>query len=213
LANNILDAVSLVERLGYLRLALVFAGSYISKVTIPKYIELYNKSWAQLHSKMSRSDYPERTILTTWQISFDEIQVKNKEAARLLRLWGYLDSQELWFELLQWPRYKSAAPDWLQNITANEINFLATIDHLLNYSLIERNDNSNTFSIHTVVHDWIQASVNWTGGKDLLKTAITTIGLAVPYAHTRDSATLQRRLLQHVVHCSQYWSAVDFDNI
>jgi tetratricopeptide (TPR) repeat protein len=159
---------------------------------------------------MSRRDYPERTIITTWQISFDEIQVKNEEAAWLLRLWGYLDSQELSFELLQWRGYESAAPGWLQNNTANEITFLATIDTLLDYSLIERNDNSYTFSIHRVVHDWIQASVIGRGDIDLFWTAIATIGLAVPHPDTRDSATIQRRLLQHADQCLLYWDTANF---
>lgn len=100
-ANIFLDAVALVERLGRLPLALVFAGSYISKTTIVKYLELYNKSWAQLHGQMKkRNDYPERTIITTWQISFEEVKLRDEGAAKLLRLWGYLDNQELWYQLL-----------------------------------------------------------------------------------------------------------------
>jgi hypothetical protein len=80
---------------------LVFAGSYISKTTIVKYLELYNKSWAQLHGQMKkRNDYPERTIITTWQISFEEVKLRDEGAAKLLRLWGYLDNQELWYQLL-----------------------------------------------------------------------------------------------------------------
>jgi hypothetical protein len=66
---------------------LVFAGSYISKTTIVKYLELYNKSWAELHGQMKkRNDYPERTIITTWQISFEEIKLRDERAAKLLRL-------------------------------------------------------------------------------------------------------------------------------
>lgn len=97
-ANITSDAVALVERLGRLPLALVFAGSYISKTTIVKYLDLYNKSWMELHeTMMNRHDYPARTIITTWQISFDELKLKDEGAAKLLRLWGYLDNQELWF--------------------------------------------------------------------------------------------------------------------
>jgi hypothetical protein len=89
LANITSDAVSLVERLGRLPLALVFAGSYISKTTIAEYLELYNKSWIELHCKMKNwNDYPERTIITTWQVSFDELKLKDEGAAKLLRLWG-----------------------------------------------------------------------------------------------------------------------------
>ena len=85
---------------------------------------------------MRRTDYPERTIITTWQISYDELKNNNEEAARLLQLWGYLDNQELWFELLQWSGYKESAPGWLQKLTADKFNFRETIDILSDYSLI-----------------------------------------------------------------------------
>ncbi|KAH0558618.1 hypothetical protein GP486_004729 [Trichoglossum hirsutum] len=203
------DAVSLVERLGCLPLALVFAGSYISKTTIVKYLELYNKSWVALHGEMkNRSDYPERTIVTTWQISFEALKLKDEGASKLLQLWGYLDNQELWFQLLKWPGYESVAPGWLRKITASEIAFLATVDTLLDYSLIEQNDKSETYTMHTVVHDWIRASVNEKGDESLLQIAVITIGLAVPDREVRDSATLQRRLLPHAIQCSQLWGQV-----
>jgi hypothetical protein len=41
-----------------------------------------------------------------------------------------------------------------------------------------------------------------------LQTAITTIGIAVPEVNTRDSATVQRRILPHVIQLLQYWSYV-----
>jgi len=58
-----------------------------------------------------RVDYPERTIITTWQISFNEVERRDTGAAKLLRLWGYLDNQELWYQLLQWPGWENAVPD------------------------------------------------------------------------------------------------------
>ena len=91
---------------------------------------------------------------------------------------------------------------------ATEISFLATVDTLLGYSLIERNDNSETYSMHAVVHDWIQASIDVRKDEGLLQTAITTIGLAVPEQNARDSATVQRWILPHVIQLLQYWSYV-----
>ena len=155
-----------------------------------------------------RNDYPERTIITTWQISFEEVKLRDKGAAMLLRLWGYLDNQELWYQLLLWLGWKNAAPGWLQQVTATNVSFLATIGTLLDFSLIEQNDNSETYSMHTVVHDWIQASNNMSKDEGLLQTALTTIGLAVPGEYTRDSTTVQRRLLPHLIQLLQYWSNI-----
>jgi tetratricopeptide (TPR) repeat protein len=197
-----------VKRLECLPLALVFAGSYISKTTIDKYLELYDKSWIKLHGTMNWYDYPERTIVTTWQISFDEVTSRDEGAAKLLQLWGYFDNQEIWYQLFQWSGYTEAAPSWLQKITDNEIDFLATVDILLNYSLIERGNSNDTYSMHSVVHDWIRASIN-KKDEDMLQIAITTVGLAVPSVNVRDASIIQGRLLPHATRCSQHLGQVN----
>jgi tetratricopeptide (TPR) repeat protein len=152
-----------------------------------------------------RDDYPERTIITTWQISFDEVQRRDIRAAKLLQLWGYLDNQELWYQLLKWPGWENDLPDWLQQIAATEISFLAAVGILLDFSLVEQNDNSDSYSMHAVVHDWIQASIQTRTDNDFLQTAMTTIGLAVPPENTGDFATIQRRLLPHLAQLLQFW--------
>ena len=37
------------------------------------------------------------SILTTWTVSFNEVQKKCPEAANLLTLWGFLDNQDIWY--------------------------------------------------------------------------------------------------------------------
>jgi tetratricopeptide (TPR) repeat protein len=152
-----------------------------------------------------RADYPERTIITTWQISFNEVERRDTRVAKLLQLWGYLNNQELWYQLLKWSGWENDRPDWLQQIAGTEISFLAAVGILLDFSLVEQNDNSDSYSIHAVVHDWIQASVNTRTDDVFLQTAMTTIGLAVPEEESRDFATIQRRLLPHVAQLLRYW--------
>ncbi|KAH8669617.1 hypothetical protein BGZ60DRAFT_38520 [Tricladium varicosporioides] len=200
------DAVTLVKRLDCLPLALVFAGSYISTTTVAKYLELYKNSWQDLHRQMRKcTDYPE-TIITTWQISFDEVERRDKGAANLLRLWGYLDNQDLWYQLLLWRGYGDAAPRWLQQIVNTEISFLATITTLLDFSLIERNNNSESYSMHPVVHDWVQSMINIRKDDGFLQVAITTIGLAVPVHNKPDSPSVKRRISPHSIQLIQCWS-------
>ena len=112
MTDGVPDAVTLVRRLEGLPLALVIAGSYISSITVTKYLELYNNSWNNLHETMGiRPDYPELTIVTTWMISYDELKRKDVNTVKLLQLWGYLDNQDLWFQLLKWPNYQAQAPE------------------------------------------------------------------------------------------------------
>jgi tetratricopeptide (TPR) repeat protein len=110
--------------------------------------------------------------------------------------------------LLKWPGWEDDRPDWLQQIAATEISFLAAVGILLDFSLVEKNDNSDSYSMHAVVHDWIHASINTRTNDDFLQKAITTIGLAVPRQEIRDFATIQRRLLPHVAQLLLYWKFV-----
>ncbi|KAI9773562.1 MAG: hypothetical protein M1840_006836 [Geoglossum simile] len=199
------DAVALVKRLEGLPLALVFAGSYIRSTTIAKYLEFYTNSWNDLHETMNiRHDYPRRTIITTWAISYQELKRKDQGAAKLLQFWGCLDNQDLWFQLLRWPRYRAQAPGWLCQITATEVCFMETIRTLLDYSLIEQKEGSHSYSMHAVVHDWIREFVNREGGDDLFRLGVTSVGLAVPTRDERSYWTVQRRLLPHANRLSGY---------
>ncbi|KAH0535996.1 hypothetical protein FGG08_007113 [Glutinoglossum americanum] len=203
MTNSISDAVALVRRLEGLPLALVIAGSYIRSITVTKYLELYNNSWNDLHETLSiRHDYPQRTIVTTWMISYNELKHRDVGAVKLLQLWGYLDNQDLWFQLLKWPNYQAGAPEWLRQITDTEITFLKTIQNLLGYSLIEQKESSDSYSMHAVVHDWIREFVN-KEDNNLFQIGITSVGFAVPGKEERDYSTMQRRLLPHANRLSQ----------
>ena len=86
--------------------------------------------------------------------------MKELGAVSLLQLWRYLDNKALWFELLHWPGYKQSAPKWLRKITADKNNFKETIDILSDYSLIDNNDNSETYPIRLVLQDWLWESLD-----------------------------------------------------
>lgn len=202
------DALTLVERLDGLPLALVIAGSYISRTTISKYLEFYNTSWNNLQESLSfLPDYPGRTIITTWKISYDELKRKDDGAAKLLQLWAYLDNRDVWYELFRWPQWNHQSPDWLLQVVATEIAFLDSINMLLEYSLVEKNEGVASYSMHAVVHDWIRETVNRDDDGMFLKLAVGTVGLLADSATRReelDCRDLERRVLPHAVRISQH---------
>jgi tetratricopeptide (TPR) repeat protein len=201
------DALALVERLDGLPLALVIAGSYISRTAISKYLEFYNTSWNSLQESFSFSpDYPGRTIITTWKISYDELKRKNEGAARLLQLWAYLDNRDVWYELFRWPQWGHQAPDWLLQLVSTEITFLDAIGMLLEYSLVEKNEGLASYSMHAVVHDWIREIVNRDDDGAFLKIAVGTVGLWADSASEKeeqDCRAVERRVLPHAIRISQ----------
>ena len=96
-------ALKLAKVLDGLPLALATAGAYLRQTAIgfSDYLRLYDKSWTKLQktSPVLRS-YEDRTLYSTWQISFKRVEQQNLFSAQLLRLWAYFNNQDVWFELL-----------------------------------------------------------------------------------------------------------------
>jgi len=85
-------------------------------------------------------------VITTWQVSFDQIQRTKGEAADLLALMSMFDRQGIPQRLL----HNNA--DWLQ--------FEETIAPLINFSLIREQFEGGTFEMHRLVQlstrQWVE---------------------------------------------------------
>jgi tetratricopeptide (TPR) repeat protein len=200
------DATKLAKELDGLPLALATAGSYLSQVSISllDYLRLYKKSWAQLQESGSElSSYQDRTLYSTWQISFDYVKHENDLSAKLLCFWAYFDSQDLWLELLQ--HGDSDDPDWVQKLSEDELAFHNAMRVLSNHGLVEADKSSQEsiesrgYSIHGCVHSWTVHVLNQEWNYDLATLAVNLVG-----SHIADEQPwlTQRRLLQHAARCS-----------
>jgi hypothetical protein len=100
--------------------------------------------------------YEDRTLYSTWQISYDHVEQQNKLSTQLLRLWAYFDNQDLWFEFL-W-HSDSQDPKWIQELTKDEFNFTNATRVLNDHGLAEVDTSSQEriesrgYSIHACVH-------------------------------------------------------------
>ena len=202
----------LVRRLGELPLALVQAGRYMHETgtSCPTYLRLYETSWPALQADIScLRDYPNGSIQTTWTISYKHIQKHEPRAAKLLHLWAYLDRQDLWFELLNSKSFNpSKDPSWFQDVVKNETSFKSIIKMLLNYSLIDVLENTESYSMHPVVHDWCKESIS-KHNDELVVLAVIVVGRAAPRQSGPGNWLLQRRLFPHAKQCLRHLSDLD----
>ncbi|KAI4122751.1 MAG: hypothetical protein LQ341_007273 [Variospora aurantia] len=204
----------LIDRLGNLPLALVQAGTYMreTKTSCSKYLDLYEKSWTDLVAETPRlRDYENGSIQTTWMISYNRIRHSNPTAAKLLQLWAYLDRQDVWYELFLPGSAACRECEWLQKLTQSEIGFKGVMRSLLAYSLIEAQQDTESYSIHPVVHDWCAETIGDRNG-DLITIALTIIGAAVPDHSEAAYWVFQQRLLPHVDRCIRRIGDSDLHN-
>ena len=122
--NAMLDpnAIKLAEELDGLPLALATAGAYLSQTALSfsDYLRLYKGSWTKL-LKMSPglSSYEDRTLYSTWRVSFDHVKQRNELSARLLR---HGDSED---------------PEWIHELTKDELSFDGAVRVLSDHGLVE----------------------------------------------------------------------------
>ncbi|KAK6611224.1 NB-ARC and TPR domain protein [Botrytis cinerea] len=200
------DAIALVEELDGLPLALSTAGVYLEHVTtsFSDYLQLYKTSWLKLQTTSPLLDsYVDRTLYTTWQITFDRIQKQNPASAKLLKLWAYFHREDLWFDLLQ--HANSVDDEWIQRLTKDELNFNKAVTLLCTFGLVDPDRSPQQqvgprgYSVHSCVHSWIMFVLNKEWDKSLAYVALTCVALEVPNTSEKYWWLTQRRLLQHAI--------------
>jgi hypothetical protein len=124
------------------------------------YVQHYNDKWKQLMKKEGRfplKEYGDRSVLTIWAMSYEQVQKQSEEAARLVKLWGLLASGELWYELVAAASEVAEemnVPAWLLELADDKLEFDDAAGLLVRYSLAESIEGSDGYSMHTVLHRW-----------------------------------------------------------
>lgn len=144
----------------------------------------------------SESDNPlfkeNKNIWTTWNISFDKIKSLGDDgeaACNLLRLWSCLNKADMSYEIIQkvypqtmskYPTLWSRVSSWLESIANDELKFTNTIRLLRRYSMLEMTQESECYSIHPVVHEWVYHSSSPDQSRILANIAVMVIRTAIP---------------------------------
>jgi hypothetical protein len=199
-----------------LPLAIAQAAAYLQEtgIGLQTYIQFYKQKWKGL--MVSRDwewaplqDYPDRSVWTTWAISFSAIRKAHVTAANLLLLWALLDSKDLCYSLFVAACSASTTTatslsEWIRDIASNELEFIKTIGLLHNYSLIEDVQGLGSFATHPVVYRWAYYFQVDDSRLQLAQLAVIVVGWAALYSSSRDYSTLQHRLLPHARVCSRW---------
>ncbi|KAF1820033.1 uncharacterized protein K489DRAFT_292492, partial [Dissoconium aciculare CBS 342.82] len=72
-------------------------------MSVRDYLEHYDATWAELmqnQDEFSLQEYGERSVLTTWKVSYEQVKSTDPLAAQLLDLWAFLHHGDVWAELV-----------------------------------------------------------------------------------------------------------------
>jgi tetratricopeptide (TPR) repeat protein len=204
----------LLALLGGLPLAIAQAGAYLqeSGVGLTTYLSFYEQQWSELMESdhladTPLQDYPDRSVWTTWAISYQAIRDKHEATANLLLVWSFLDNKDLWHSLFAAACRRSPVTAkmlswWIGDIASNELAFSRAMQLLRNYSFVESVGKMASYAIHPVLHRWAYHSQGKQLEKELGRVAVNVIGWAVPDQSDTNQSAFQSRLLPHAQGCS-----------
>ncbi|KAH7010637.1 uncharacterized protein B0I36DRAFT_257436, partial [Microdochium trichocladiopsis] len=195
------DAKDLVRELDGLPLALATAGAYLKRVpiSIRKYLRYYQESWARITGNLHLGSYADRTLSSTWQLSYDHVQAQNPLAANLLRWWAYFNNEDIWYDLVQ--ARSRIGPGWMEELS-EELNFNDAMGVLHDYGLVEPTttfQEPQGYSIHSCLHSWAIHILNEEWDSCLNKLAVESVASQVPSREEAEYWLLQKRLISHAI--------------
>jgi tetratricopeptide (TPR) repeat protein len=212
---------ALLKTLDGLPLAISQAGRFVNSlnISLDTYLDMYTSSRSEVMDALpAEGRAPESSedlanakgsIRTTWTISINQLKERMERqgckgdyyrAYKLLTLFAYFEPSDLHFDIIQRGLISNKVPDWFRETFSSKIRFFATVKILLDFSLVDRNAEEGSFSMHRVVHDWLCIYVGNETEPELLQIAVSSLALSAPPVFTDAWAEEQQRLVLHTLH-------------
>jgi tetratricopeptide (TPR) repeat protein len=198
-----ISAEAIVKEMDALPLALDQAGAYIEETgcSVSAYLERYRQRQETLLKRRGGSspDHPE-PVASTWSLSFEQIERDNPIAADLLRFSAFLAPDAIPEEMIT----EGAAElgEHLQSVATDPSLLDEAIGTLRRFSLVRRNSDNNTYSLHRLVQIVLKESTNEQTQRQWAEKIIRALNRAFPNVSEATWAQCQR-YLPHVQVCAE----------
>ena len=212
-----------MQDLGYLALAIVHARAYIQECCpLGTFLEEYRTSkvsFLKTRHTQTGDDY-EHTVFTTWKMSFNKLRPL---AATFLSVVAFMHHDGVREAIFS----NAASRITAENPSTVAMEFLtqlrkegkwdsfqfrdSVVRELISFSLITHDRKNDIFSIHPLVHFWIQSEV---GNRNLFcQAAQTILALATDWRFKAEDYAFRRILLPHVQQAVNHEILVDHSSM
>ncbi|KAH0534126.1 hypothetical protein FGG08_007284, partial [Glutinoglossum americanum] len=226
--DNTMEGRKVIQKLGYLPLAIDQAGAYINARKLP--LRLFAEHYDQrkdvvLRHTPSLWEYRRRlgedkdetllSVFTTWELSFQQIGKNEDEKAMIghfLTLSAFLDSTNVGEDLFKSHfTWTGKPPQWVEHFLSrgmwDKYKYQDTIVDLLSLSLLQTVDIGSAeshFSLHPLITDWLKLRTDQKGRQEYTIEATMVLTNYID-ALDQDTLPLQIKLdaLSHVDVCLQ----------
>jgi len=198
-------AIQLTQELGGLPLALDQAGAYIEATgnTLETYQKIYQKHRQTLlqERRTLSLDHPD-PVATTWSLSFERVEQKNAAAAQLLQLCAYLAPDAIPENIIS-EGAEYLGPE-LEPVAADPFLFSQAIEALRAYSLVARDPQTQTISIHRLVQAMVQDRVAVEVGREWKRRVVLAVDAACPDVTDIKQWPACEQWLPHALVCADW---------
>src|SRR6266566_4450701 len=175
-------AQELAQLLDGLPLALDQAGAYIQATAcgLHGYLELYHKRSIDLlgtRDLRKTSDHP-ASVVVTLSLAFAGLQEANPAAADLLRLCAFLHPDAIPEEIIT--AGAAHLGPLLEPVATNRMKLDFTIADLRRFSLLERDPDSRTLTVHRLVQEVFKHSMDEQTRRQWAERAVGAVNQAFP---------------------------------
>jgi len=202
-------ARQIVKAMDGLPLALEQAGAYIEETecSLQGYLRLYREQGVQILKEHGEfvPDHPE-PVATTWSLSFEKVEQANAAAAELLRFCAFLAPDAIPEELFT--ESVTELGPILEPVAFYPSRLNTAIRELLKYSLVHRDSETNTLSIHRLVQEVLKEQMDEEAQRLWAEWAVRAVSSVFPdpeYTNWDRSS----RYLQHAQLCIAFIEQYD----
>lgn len=195
-------AKEITREMNGLPLALDQAGAYIEETdcTLLEYLELYQAHRLELLQERGElaAGHPE-SVVTTFSLTFEKVKQTSPAAAELLRLCAFLYPDDIPEEIVT-----EGATDLgpiLRPVAANSLQLKKAISKLRKYSLVRRDPDAKTLSIHRLVQAVLKDGMDEGMQRQWAERTVQAINRALPNVEYATWPQYQR-CLPHVLACA-----------
>jgi tetratricopeptide (TPR) repeat protein len=196
------EAAEIVNKLGYLALAIEQAAAYIRETSkdIFRFLPSYQADRKKHHARIPRGNWRySEGVATTWHLSFQQVEQNNRGASELLRLISFLNPDGILVEFLEVG--KEGLPVGLRDLIDDTDLLFEALSELERFSLIRREDESGDIriTIHRLVQYVIKDEMDEDQYSAMTRSAINLCDRAFPERWEKEMRLLCRKYQEQVV--------------
>ncbi|KAJ7708541.1 hypothetical protein B0H14DRAFT_3172584 [Mycena olivaceomarginata] len=193
-------------------LAVSQAGGYIhARGKLSGYLKLYQSHRDQLlqHAEIQKQDQYGLAVYATWNLSYKKLSSPGRTMLQICSSLHHEGISEEIFEKASVSQEKLDDSELQKEVTQflsvlgkqngnwDSLVFHRVMGELESYSLIERDEQNDSYRIHPLVHGWSVTTVE-TNRHLLQKSVLSMIGLSISWSFKDEDYKYRRKLLQHV---------------